>query len=128
GNITVRTRVSGRVGVANGDPENSVVIVEITDTGTGMTEEVRRRCLEPFFSTKGKRGTGLGLAMVYGVMERHEGTIEIESQLGKGTTVRLIFPLRGQADSNSPVLDEGKAVSPLQILCIDDELLLWEVV
>src|SRR5947207_2107964 len=127
GNITVRTRVSGRVGVANGDPENSVVIVEITDTGTGMTEEVRRRCLEPFFSTKGKRGTGLGLAMVYGVMERHEGTIEIESQLGKGTTCRLIFPVRKGLQAGSTGDTELLKPEPLQILCIDDEPLLRDL-
>ena len=62
-----------------------------------MDEKTRQRCLEPFFSTKRQRGgSGLGLAMVYGTMERHEATIEIQSELDKGTTVRLIFPLREQ--------------------------------
>src|SRR6185369_2104612 len=70
------------------------VVLEVSDNGVGMNEETRKRCLEPFFSTKGKRGTGLGLAMVYGVVERHEGKIEIESALGRGTTMRLIFPVR----------------------------------
>jgi signal transduction histidine kinase/ActR/RegA family two-component response regulator len=69
------------------------VIVEVRDTGTGMTEEVRGRCLEPFFTTKGQRGTGLGLAMVYGMVQRHEAEIEIESALGRGTTMRLTFPV-----------------------------------
>jgi signal transduction histidine kinase/CheY-like chemotaxis protein len=68
------------------------VIVEVSDTGTGMTEEVRGRCLEPFFTTKGQRGTGLGLAMVYGMVQRHEAEIEIESAPGRGTTMRLTFP------------------------------------
>lgn len=68
------------------------VIVEVRDTGTGMTEEVRGRCLEPFFTTKGQRGTGLGLAMVYGMVQRHEAEIEIESAPGRGTTMRLTFP------------------------------------
>ena len=67
--------------------------LEVGDTGIGMDEQTRKRCLEPFFSTKGKRGTGLGLAMVYGIMERHEGRIEIESEPGKGTTMRLVFPV-----------------------------------
>jgi signal transduction histidine kinase/ActR/RegA family two-component response regulator len=68
------------------------VVVEVRDTGTGMTEEVRGRCLEPFFTTKGQRGTGLGLAMVYGMVQRHEAEIEIESAPGRGTTMRLTFP------------------------------------
>ena len=127
GNITFRTRVSHRAGAVNGDPENSVVVVEIIDSGTGMTDEVRRRCLEPFFSTKGKRGTGLGLAMVYGVMERHEGGIEIESELGKGTTCRLIFPVRKGLQAGSTGDTELLKPEPLQILCIDDEPLLRDL-
>ena len=63
---------------------------------SGMDEETRRRCLEPFFTTKGERGTGMGLAMVYGMVERHDAQIEIESAPGRGTTVRL--QLQGRAD------------------------------
>lgn len=69
------------------------IAVEITDTGIGMDEETRRRCLEPFFTTKGERGTGLGLAMVYGTLRRHQAQIEIDSEIGKGTTMRMLFPL-----------------------------------
>ena len=58
-----------------------------------MTETVRRRCLEPFFSTKGEHGTGLGLSMVYGIVERHRGQLEIESAVGKGTTFIIRLPL-----------------------------------
>ena len=57
----------------------------------GVDEETRRRCLEPFFTTKGERGTGLGLAMVYGVVQRHSADLEIESCVGKGTTIRMSF-------------------------------------
>jgi CheY-like chemotaxis protein len=93
-----------------------------------MDDETRRRCLEPFFSTKGQRGTGLGLAMVYGVMERHEGTIEIESQFGKGTTMRLVFPVREMpADGGSREAIEEIKLPSLRILCIDDEPLLRDV-
>jgi CheY-like chemotaxis protein len=53
---------------------------------------VRSRCLEPFFTTKGERGTGLGLAMVYGMTQRHNAELEIESSIGRGTTVRVSFP------------------------------------
>jgi PAS domain S-box-containing protein len=94
--------------------------LEVTDTGIGMDEETRSRCLELFFTTKGARGTGLGLAMVYGTVERHGGEIQIQSQPGAGTTVRLIFP---EATGRAAV--DAKPVSrpqgPLRILVIDDD-------
>ena len=125
GIITLRTRVlRGKAG----DKHPRQVLVEVGDTGTGMNEETRKRCLEPFFSTKGKRGTGLGLAMVYGVMERHQGNIEIESELGKGTTFRLVFPVRTKLCEDNEEEKNGVAVEPLQILCIDDEPLLRELI
>ena len=65
--------------------------IEVSDTGTGMDEQTRRRCLEPFFSTKGEHGNGLGLAMVYGMLKRHGGEIEIVSEPGRGTTMRLLL-------------------------------------
>jgi PAS domain S-box-containing protein len=68
------------------------ISVSVTDTGTGMSAEVRERAFEPFFTTKGVNGTGLGLAEVYGIARRHRGRAEIESEPGKGTTVRLVFP------------------------------------
>ena len=73
-------------------------IVEVADTGMGMTEEVRRRCFEPYFSTKGYKGTGMGLAMVYGIAERHGASMEIESEPGKGATFRFRFPEYRVAD------------------------------
>ena len=69
------------------------VWLEVRDSGTGMSAEVRERAFEPFFTTKGKAGTGLGLAEVYGIAKRHRGRAEIESALGVGTTIRLVFPL-----------------------------------
>jgi signal transduction histidine kinase len=68
------------------------VIAEVIDSGIGMTAEVRQRCLEPFFTTKGEGGTGLGLAMVFGIIKRHQGTLEIDSEQGKGTTIRIRLP------------------------------------
>jgi signal transduction histidine kinase len=67
------------------------VLLEVADSGVGMDEETRKRCLEPFFTTKGDRGTGLGLAMVYGMAKRHSAGLDIESKLGHGTTMRLTF-------------------------------------
>jgi signal transduction histidine kinase len=68
GVITLRTRL-----------QDGAAILEVIDTGAGMTPEVKQRCLEPFFTTKGDHGTGLGLAMVFGIIKRHQGTLEIES-------------------------------------------------
>ena len=65
---------------------------KVHDSGVGMDEETRRRCLEPFFTTKGERGTGLGLAMVYGMVRRHSAELEIDSVLHRGTTLRVTFP------------------------------------
>jgi CheY-like chemotaxis protein len=70
-------------------------LVEISchDTGTGMTEDTRVRIFDPFFTTKDKLGMGLGLAVSYGIIRRHEGTVEVESQLDVGTTFRILLPI-----------------------------------
>jgi signal transduction histidine kinase len=81
GTLTLRTRAEGQD-----------VLLEVSDTGIGMTEEVRRSCFEPFFTTKGQDGTGLGLAMVYGIAQHHSGTIAITSKPGQGTTFTLRLP------------------------------------
>lgn len=72
--------------------QEEAAILEVSDTGAGMSPEVRERCLEPFFTTKGDHGTGLGLAMVFGIIKRHQGTLEIESEPGKGTVFRIRLP------------------------------------
>jgi signal transduction histidine kinase/HAMP domain-containing protein len=98
------------------------VILEVSDTGTGMTEEVRQRCLEPFFSTKGERGTGLGLAMVYGIVQRHKGTIDIRSEFGKGTTFAISFPLETDQKLEALHTMESQATSRrLRTLVVDDD-------
>jgi signal transduction histidine kinase len=74
------------------DHMEGAVILEVIDTGSGMSSEVKQRCLEPFFTTKGDHGTGLGLAMVFGIIKRHQGTLEIESEPGRGTTFRIRLP------------------------------------
>ena len=88
----------------------------MSDTGIGMDDDTRRRCLEPFFTTKGERGTGLGLAMVYGIVQRHSADIEIESAVGKGTTVRLIFSVPAIAGGRRPVQPQP-AIQPCRRAC-----------
>ena len=127
GAITIRTRAS-ELGLKGRDTVSTHVVLEVRDNGVGMDEQTRRRCFEPFFSTKGRRGTGLGLAMVYGVMERHEGKIEIDSEPGKGTTVRLIFPASKNEAPAAATADDDVPPGPFNILCVDDEPLLRELV
>ena len=123
GVITVRSRVGSR----SPTEAPTHLLLEVGDTGIGMSEETRKRCLEPFYSTKGKRGTGLGLAMVYGVMERHGGQIDIESELGQGTVIKLILPLRHFPGADPVDCGNDSPSLPLNILCIDDEPLLREL-
>ncbi|HJY40458.1 MAG TPA: response regulator, partial [Steroidobacteraceae bacterium] len=89
-------------------------------------ETTRRRCLEPFFTTKGERGTGLGLAMVYGMVRRHSAELEIDSTLHRGTTMRIVFPVaQVEAAATQPPALES-APRPLSILIIDDDPLVLE--
>ena len=98
------------------------VFLEVSDTGCGMTEEVRRKCLEPFFTTKGEAGTGMGLAMVFGTVNRHGGDIEIESQPGKGSTFRIRLPA-GTPETAKPATRGVPTVSraSMRLLVVDDE-------
>ena len=101
--------------------EKGVVQIEVIDGGVGMDEDTRRRCLEPFFSTKGERGTGLGLAMVYGTVQRHSAEIEIESAIGKGTTMRLSFAIPATPPVGAAATTRVSAVPSLRILIVDDD-------
>jgi CheY-like chemotaxis protein len=109
--------------------DNDRAIVRISDTGTGMTEEVRQRCLEPFFSTKNDKGTGLGLAMVYGIIQRHNGVLELDSVLGRGTTFVIRLPFALAVENEAPALPVSPATkSPLHVLVVDDEPGIREVI
>jgi len=118
----------GRISLETSIEEDNAV-VRVRDNGTGMTESVRQRCLEPFFSTKGERGTGLGLSMVYGIVDRHRGKLEIESAPGQGTTFIIRLP---KADTSAIQDPENSAQaelkSSLNVLIVDDEPRVLEVV
>ncbi len=123
GTLTLRTK---EVPAAE-DADRSVhpqpsVCVEVTDTGMGMDEKTSSQCLEPFFTTKGERGTGLGLAMVYGAVRRHDAEIRIESVPDRGTTVRVTFPIPIVARA-APAHAQPLEAPPrrLRILVIDDD-------
>ena len=113
GRLTLRTRRHG-----------DRTLLEVADTGTGMDEHTRRRCFEPFFTSKGERGTGLGLAMVYGVVQRHSAEIEIETEVGRGTTFRLVFPATASAPLDSSPAESAPACRLLRILVADDDQVL----
>ncbi|MBI4506824.1 MAG: response regulator [Chloroflexi bacterium] len=125
GRLTIGTRSTpasaSRPTVAFGRTPAAFVCVEVSDTGAGMDEPTLRRCVEPFYSTKGDRGTGLGLASVYGTARRHDGQLEIESAPGRGTSVRLYLPTVQAAPLAKVPTSEGGAVAPRRIVVVDDE-------
>ncbi len=118
GTLTVRTSVV----------DGGRGCVEVGDTGVGMDAATRQRCLEPFFTTKGERGTGLGLAMVYGFVQRHGAQIEIDSAPGQGTRIRVLFPVAPESGAVAEN-DAGSSAEPLgslRILVIDDDPLVLD--
>jgi PAS domain S-box-containing protein len=120
GELTLKSYVSAAT-----DESVPSVHVEVTDTGSGMDEETKSRCLEAFFTTKGDQGTGLGLAMVFGIVERHSAEMEIDSSPGAGTTVRLIFPLpTSLSSSDASQAHAPHAMEKLRILVVDDDPIL----
>ncbi|MET3133143.1 signal transduction histidine kinase/HAMP domain-containing protein/ActR/RegA family two-component response regulator [Oxalobacteraceae bacterium GrIS 1.11] len=117
GMLTVRTKMAPAG--ADGTPRQA--LIEVSDSGVGMDESTRRRCLEPFFTTKGERGTGLGLAMVYGMMERHGAQIDIRTAIKQGTTVSLAFLLPEFAAQIAQPAGAYSIASRLRILLVDDD-------
>lgn len=108
GRITIRTWES-----------DGWVRCAVSDTGVGMPEEVRQRALEPFFTTKGPKSTGLGLSVSYGIMRRHGGDLRIESVPNQGTTVTLTLPVSRTPEPSAT--EETPETPPAKIMVIDDE-------
>ena len=120
----------GEVRVSTQETRERVVLC-ITDTGTGMTPETKQRLFDPFFTTKGKAGTGMGLAVSFGIIRRHEGSIEVDSEPGRGTTFRISLPnVTPAVTSDEPnVVTPGTTTSEdkTRVLVVDDETHVREV-
>jgi signal transduction histidine kinase/ActR/RegA family two-component response regulator len=130
GRITLGARSVSLTDTRGQNGKATHIILEVSDNGIGMDENTRQHCLEPFFSTKRLRGgSGLGLAMVYGTAQRHRGRIEIESEVNKGTTVRLVLPVSPPAQpAAAPVRGAAQPERSLRVLFIDDEPMLREMI
>ena len=109
-------------------PDGAARAAEVGDTGAGMTDETIRHCLEPFYTTKGEGGSGLGLAMSYGIIKRHGGTISIDSRLREGTIFTIYLPLPDQPIEAVLLPDLKREVCPLRVLVVDDHPGIREIV
>ena len=122
----------GEVRVSTQETRERVVLC-ITDTGTGMTPEVKQRLFDPFFTTKGKAGTGMGLAVSFGIIRRHEGSIEVDSEPSRGTTFKISLPKVTQATEddaqNVTTTTSGASAAEdrVRVLVVDDETHVREV-
>jgi PAS domain S-box-containing protein len=111
---------------------NSYVCIEVSDTGEGMTPEIQKRIFEPFFTTKGiGKGTGLGLSVVFGVIQTHKGFIDVESELGKGTTFRIYLPVTQVAEpisvKDEETLEEIRGGTETLLVVEDEEMLMMSL-
>ena len=121
GTLSLSSRVAGES-----------VVITVADTGIGMYPEVRSRVFDPFFTTKGKAGLGLGLAVSFGIIRRHRGSVEVESQHGHGTKFIITMPVASMATAVNADGADGEFIhpaslallpeqNPLKVLVVDDE-------
>lgn len=110
---------------------NGRVILTITDTGVGMSPEVKSRLFDPFFTTKGKGGTGMGMAVSFGIIRRHNGSIDVESEPRRGTTFRILLPIaeipQTQTEIGSLQMEAVPVGNRIRALVVDDETAVREV-
>ncbi len=111
GTITIRTFFDEKRGVG----------ISIADDGQGMNEALRERIFEPLFTTKGSQGSGMGLTVTYGIVQEHEGEIEVDSTPGRGTRFDLYFPPAEEPGAAAPAAGENKTARPVRVLVVDDE-------
>jgi PAS domain S-box-containing protein len=116
----------GALRVSSTVPAESEVQVRFVDDGVGIPRRIRERIFEPFFSTKGASGTGMGLAVSYGIVTRHSGRIDVDSEPGRGAIFTLTFPLTTVTSESVPA-PSFAPIGPLTVLVIDDEDVVREV-
>jgi CheY-like chemotaxis protein len=98
------------------------VVAEVKDDGVGMDESVRQHLFEPFFTTKGAAGAGLGLSVVYGIVQRHGGSIRVFSRVGVGSRFEVVLPLGEPRAATAPVANRPTVeVRRLRVMVVDDE-------
>jgi len=122
GRETADTGSLSRYWLADGIPGGEFVFVEVSDTGGGMTREVKARLFDPFFTTK-KTGRGLGMAAVLGIVRGHKGAIKVSSEPGQGTTIKVLFPIHPGLATTTSMRAVGAALAPTDalVLVVDDE-------
>jgi signal transduction histidine kinase/CheY-like chemotaxis protein len=103
------------------DTEFNSVAIEVVDTGTGIADVNKSYIFEPFWTTKGKEGTGLGLASSFGIISSYQGSINLESSEGKGTSFKILLPQASEGPEGQPYLDTVVMNKVLKILVIDDQ-------
>jgi PAS domain S-box-containing protein len=101
--------------------ENGSVLINFTDTGCGITEEVRQRLFEPFYTTKGAKGYGMGLAVTFGIIERHGGEIAVSSEPGHGSTFKLKLPVALGVEEIQVEAGTDRRARQATVLVVDDE-------
>lgn len=111
----------GTLAIATRHVPGRSVMITVTDTGVGMAEAVRRRVFEPFFSTKGDKGSGLGLSMAYSIVRRHGGEIRVDSEPGLGTTFTLSFPAVSDVAELTAPAPAATSRRRARVLVVDDE-------
>jgi signal transduction histidine kinase/FixJ family two-component response regulator len=119
----------GEIRMSSQDNSGRVVLT-IADNGTGMTPEVKSRLFDPFFTTKGKGGTGMGMAVSFGIIRRHNGSIDVESEPGRGTTFRISLPVAPETITTLETDFANRQVSSkdkLRVMVVDDEAAVREV-
>jgi signal transduction histidine kinase len=121
GDLTLRVRLPRAAELPPPASDQSFVAIDVSDTGSGMSDEVQRRLFEPFFTTKQGSGTGLGLASVRSLLEAQGGSVSVTSKLGVGTTITLAWPVTAAsaARAATPVPDSGSG--PAVVLLVDDD-------
>jgi CheY-like chemotaxis protein len=105
--------------------KDDLVLVNVSDTGKGMTEDVKKNIFDPFFTTRRPEGTGLGMSTSFGIIKMHGGDIKVNSEVGKGSTFTLQFPITRKTVSpeisSEPIEEQDKKCNEIRVLVVDDD-------